>query len=87
MKTTVDRLLAERQFARNNKDWAGSDQIRQELNNLGVEIRDTPTGQEIDPYKKPINPLYHGEPLNVGDTVSVYRTDIVPVFNPQPMYY
>jgi cysteinyl-tRNA synthetase len=36
-------LLAERALAR---DYATSDRLRDELATMGVEVRDTPTGQE-----------------------------------------
>ena len=40
----VETLLAERAEARANKDFTRSDQIREELNQLGVAIEDTATG-------------------------------------------
>lgn len=40
----IDRLVAERQEARAAKDFAKSDVLRDELHNLGVEVRDTPQG-------------------------------------------
>ena len=40
----IDRLVAERQEARAAKDFAKSDALRDELHNMGVEIRDTPQG-------------------------------------------
>lgn len=40
----IDRLVAERQEARAAKDFAKSDVLRDELHNMGVEIRDTPQG-------------------------------------------
>lgn len=44
----VDALLAERREARNNKDFARSDAIRDELAGLGIEVRDTPEGAVWD---------------------------------------
>ncbi len=38
-------LLNKRATARNEKRWADSDQLRLELENLGLEIKDTPEGQ------------------------------------------
>ena len=38
-------LLAKRDLARGSNDWAGADQIRQQLNTEGVALRDTPVGQ------------------------------------------
>jgi cysteinyl-tRNA synthetase len=42
----VELLLAIRQQAKANKDWATSDQIRNELTALGFEIKDTKEGTE-----------------------------------------
>ncbi len=44
----VEALVAERQAARANKDFARSDAIRAELAALGVEVKDTPAGPEWD---------------------------------------
>lgn len=38
-------LLDERAIARNEKRWEDSDQLRLQLENLGLEIKDTPEGQ------------------------------------------
>ena len=38
-------LLDLRAMARNNKQWAESDRLRIELENLGLTIKDTPEGQ------------------------------------------
>ncbi len=38
------RLILERQAARGNQDWQRSDELRDELDELGVAIRDTPSG-------------------------------------------
>ena len=38
-------LLDERALARNEKRWEDSDQLRLQLENLGLEIKDTPEGQ------------------------------------------
>ena len=40
----VDKLVADRQRARQDRDWAAADRIRGDLRALGVEITDTPTG-------------------------------------------
>src|SRR3546814_12766035 len=40
----IDALVAERQAAREGKDFATSDRIRDELAAEGIEIIDTPTG-------------------------------------------
>jgi cysteinyl-tRNA synthetase len=42
----VNLLLAERQEAKANKDWAKSDRIRNELAALGFEIKDGKNGAE-----------------------------------------
>jgi cysteinyl-tRNA synthetase len=41
---TIERLVAERTQARKERDWPRADQIRAELENLGVQVTDTPTG-------------------------------------------
>lgn len=42
----VDLLLELRLEAKNNKDWATSDKIRNELTTLGFTIKDTKDGFE-----------------------------------------
>jgi cysteinyl-tRNA synthetase len=42
--TKVEELIAKRQEARANKDWATADAIRDELNNMNIVIKDTPEG-------------------------------------------
>jgi cysteinyl-tRNA synthetase len=42
----VERLLEERAQARRDKDFSRSDTIREELQRMSVEVKDTPTGQE-----------------------------------------
>ncbi|GDX32899.1 cysteine--tRNA ligase [Actinomycetes bacterium] len=44
----VAGLLAERAAARTSKDWAGSDRLRDQLAELGVEVVDTPGGQQTN---------------------------------------
>ena len=44
----VEALLLQRGDARANKDWALADQIRDQLNALGVVVTDTATGPEWD---------------------------------------
>ncbi len=46
----VQQLLIERDTARINKDWAGSDQLREAIAALGFIVKDTPQGQEITPH-------------------------------------
>lgn len=38
------RLIIERQRARDNKDWAKSDELREQLSSAGVSVNDTPSG-------------------------------------------
>ena len=51
MDTTPDiddeakRLILERQQARRAKDWQAADNIRAQLNEKGIALRDTPSGQ------------------------------------------
>jgi cysteinyl-tRNA synthetase len=40
----IERLVAERTQARKEKNWARADEIRAELDALGVQVTDTPTG-------------------------------------------
>jgi cysteinyl-tRNA synthetase len=41
----MQKLLDDRAIARSEKRWSDSDEIRGELENLGLEIKDTPEGQ------------------------------------------
>jgi cysteinyl-tRNA synthetase len=41
---TIERLIADRTQARKEKNWARADEIRAELDLLGVQVTDTPTG-------------------------------------------
>jgi cysteinyl-tRNA synthetase len=40
----IERLIAERTQARKEKNWSRADEIRAELDALGVQVTDTPTG-------------------------------------------
>ena len=40
----VSKLLEMRENARASKDWSESDRIRDELNEMGVTVEDTPEG-------------------------------------------
>lgn len=40
----IDALVKKRDEARTNKDWATSDQIRDQLKEMGITIQDTPQG-------------------------------------------
>ncbi|MDR2695441.1 MAG: cysteine--tRNA ligase [Deltaproteobacteria bacterium] len=44
----VEKLLEKRKNARQNKDFAASDALRGELAALGIEVRDSPEGQQWD---------------------------------------
>ncbi len=46
LKGTVELLIKLRNEAKANKDWATSDKIRNELNAIGIEIKDTKDGVE-----------------------------------------
>jgi len=43
----VSQLAGEREFARTNKDWAKSDELRDKMKDLGYEVKDTDTGPKI----------------------------------------
>jgi cysteinyl-tRNA synthetase len=40
-------LIDKRQAARVAKDWATADSLKAQLNALGIEIKDTPTGPQV----------------------------------------
>ncbi|HVT67608.1 MAG TPA: cysteine--tRNA ligase [Trebonia sp.] len=42
--TAIERLIAERTQARKEKNWPRADEIRAELDALGVQVTDTPSG-------------------------------------------
>jgi len=44
----VEKLTKERQQARQNKDWAKSDELRDEIKDLGYEVKDIEQGYEIN---------------------------------------
>lgn len=46
MDKVIDLVLNLRQEAKFRKDWATADKIRDELNTLGVKIKDTKEGFE-----------------------------------------
>jgi cysteinyl-tRNA synthetase len=52
----VEALLTRRQQARAGKDFATSDALRNEIHALGVEVKDTPTGQTWRPRLAPMLP-------------------------------
>ncbi len=44
LDSEIEALIAERQEARKNKDWATADRIRDELKSRGIILKDTPQG-------------------------------------------
>jgi cysteinyl-tRNA synthetase len=44
VRSAIERLIAERTQARKEKNWPRADEIRAELDTLGVQVTDTPTG-------------------------------------------
>ena len=40
----IEELVADRTQARTERDWTRADQIRAQLDELGVEVTDTPDG-------------------------------------------
>jgi cysteinyl-tRNA synthetase len=45
----VLELVARRQAARAERDWAASDELRKQIAALGWEVRDTPSGPSLAP--------------------------------------
>jgi cysteinyl-tRNA synthetase len=43
----VKKIVGEREIARNNKDWAKSDELRDIIKDYGYEVKDTADGQQI----------------------------------------
>ncbi|HYA28684.1 MAG TPA: cysteine--tRNA ligase, partial [Acidobacteriota bacterium] len=43
-RQTIEALIAQREQARQAKDWSEADRIREELQSKGVVIEDTPGG-------------------------------------------
>ncbi len=43
----VEEMLKERKAARDAKDWAKSDQLRDSLKEMGFEVKDTPDGAKV----------------------------------------
>jgi len=43
-RDAIEQLVADRTQARKQRDWARADQIRAELDALGVQLTDTPEG-------------------------------------------
>ena len=47
----VQDLVAQRKAARENKEWQLSDQLRDQVAQLGWAIKDTPEGQTLEPLR------------------------------------
>ena len=45
--SNILKLVNEREKARKNNDWANSDKIREELDKIGWNIKDTPSGPKV----------------------------------------
>jgi hypothetical protein len=45
----VERLVAQRQAARGDRNWAESDRLRDQITALGWLVKDTPTGPVVEP--------------------------------------
>ena len=45
--SNILKLVNEREHARKNNDWTKSDKIRQELDKIGWNIKDTPSGPKL----------------------------------------
>jgi cysteinyl-tRNA synthetase len=45
----LQKLLNERIKARDEKNYAESDRLRDEIKKLGYEVKDTPDGQRLEP--------------------------------------
>ena len=51
LSAEVKDLLTQRQQARADQDWAKADQLRAELESLGIAVEDTPQGQKTSQLK------------------------------------
>jgi cysteinyl-tRNA synthetase len=49
LEKVVDLVLQLRMEAKNNKDWATSDRIRNELAQIGIQVKDKKDGFEWEP--------------------------------------
>ena len=45
-RSWIEEKIAKRNSARDQKDWARSDALRDELKEKGIELRDTPEGTD-----------------------------------------
>ena len=46
LASLVDRLIVERRYARDARDWSTADRIRDDLAAAGIVVEDTPTGTD-----------------------------------------
>jgi cysteinyl-tRNA synthetase len=44
-------MVAERQSAREKSEWQRADEIRREIEKAGWQVKDTPTGPQVDLIK------------------------------------
>ena len=44
LNETVEKLIEQRNQARENKNWAKADEIRDKLKDMGIILEDTPNG-------------------------------------------
>ena len=51
--TDIEKLMAERKSARQNRDYRRADEIRQELLKAGIQLKDTPEGTTWERVAKP----------------------------------
>jgi len=49
----IQKIVEEREQARQNKDFKKSDELRKKINSLGYEIKDTPVGQKVSLGRSP----------------------------------
>lgn len=54
-ESDIEKLMAERQSARKNRDFRRADEIRQELLKAGIQLKDTPQGTTWERVAKPIS--------------------------------
>jgi cysteinyl-tRNA synthetase len=57
----VERLLSERAAARQRGDFAAADEIRDQLDQIGIEVRDTPSGTVWKARTAPVGQRHHDE--------------------------
>ena len=65
----VRLVLEQRQAARSRKDWATADAIRDQLQQSGLEIEDTPAGPRWDARRPLRDPTAHGPVRRASDPI------------------